>query len=278
MKKYLIIAIMFLITISCSEAFQDRYSKEYLQNKKHVSIINPLVENYVKKEIKKSLKKQTGNDFEVVFAGYTVSSIKKGIFKTLEISSENLKIENVPIPYINIKTLTDYNYIDYTKNPIVYKSDMTFAYKLDLSEQSINEALKNKKYQKTINKINKLAYPLFNLTNVSIKIAENKLYLVMDYNFPIARASQDRTFIASTELEVKDGKIQAKNVQVDKIYGDLGLNRVAYLINLLNPLEYTLSLIDSKECKAKIENINIIDNIIHIDGKMFVKADVNENS
>ena len=42
---------------------------------------------------------------------------------------------------------------------------------------------------------------------------------------------------------------------------------------MINPLSFTLSLLDSKQCNAKIENVNIVDNVIKIDGKIFVKGD-----
>ena len=271
-KVFLTSLIIFLVSSSCY-ASQDRYSKEYLQGKRHISIINPIVEKVVESAIKKELKKETGADFKVSFTGYTTSSMKKGIFKSLELSGKNIIAEGIPLPYVHLKTLSDYNYIDYTKSPVEYKSDMIFAYNMILSEESINIALRDKKYQKVISKVNKIAYPLFVLTNVQSKIYNNELYLIMDYNFPIAGLSKDRTFVASSDLKVEKGKIKAKNVKIDNKYGNLGLDRVANLINLLNPLGFTLELMDSKKCDGNIENVNIVDNNIQVDGKIFVKGD-----
>ena len=45
------------------------------------------------------------------------------------------------------------------------------------------------------------------------------------------------------------------------------------LINLLDPLSFTLSILDKKKCNAKVENVKIVDNIIQINGKIFVKGD-----
>lgn len=273
MKKLTLILIAFLITITPSFAFLDRYSKEYLQSKKHFAVINPVVEAAVESAIKKELKKQTGVKFNVKFTGYTTSSMKKGIFKSLELSGENPTFDGIPIKYAHLRTLTDYNYIDYKQSPVVYKSDMTFAYDIILTDDSLNAALANKKYQKTIDKVNKIAYPLFTIEKVQAKLRQNKLYLVIDYNFPVARMSSDRTFIASSDLKVEQGKIKAKNVFFDTKYGNLGMGRVANLINLLNPLEFTLQMMDSKDCKGNVENVNIVDNKIKVDGKIFVSGD-----
>ena len=273
MKKLTFLITLFLLLILPSNAFVDRYSKEYLQSKKHFAIINPIVENAVEAAIKKELKKQTGAKFNVKFDGYTTSSMKKGIFKYLEISGKNPKVDGVPLEYAHLRTLTDYNYIDYKQSPVVYKSDMTFAFDIILSEESLNAALDDNKYKKVTDKVNKLASPFFTIEKVQTKIRQNKLYMVIDYNFPVARSSVNRTFITSSDLKVQNGKIVAKNVYYDSKYGNLGITRVANLMNLLNPLEFTLQLMDAKNCKGNVENVNIVDNKIKVDGKIFVSGD-----
>ena len=271
-KVFLLISLLSILVLPC-RAFVDRYSKEYLQSKKHFAVINPIVESAVESAIKKELKKQTGAKFNVKFTGYTTSSMKKGIFKSLEISGKNPKFDGVPLEYAHLKTLTDYNYIDYKQSPVVYKSDMEFLFNIVLNEESINAALDNKKYKKVTDKVNKIAYPLFTIEKVQTKIKQNKIYMVIDYNFPVVRSSKNRTFVTSSDLKVENGKIIAKNVYYDSKYGNLGLSRVANLINLLNPLEFTLEMMDSKNCKGNVENVNIVDNKIKVDGKIFVSGD-----
>ena len=126
----------------------DRTSSEYLRDKKHLAVMNPVAEKIAEKAIKKALKKELGGKFKVQFDGYTLSSMKAGIFKNLVITGKNLDIEDIEIPYLQLKSITDYNWIDYRQEPMIYKSDMDFAYTIQLDEDSINSALKNKKYQK----------------------------------------------------------------------------------------------------------------------------------
>lgn len=274
MKRKLLV-LLFTISLVLSPAFAkiDKTSADYLQNKKHFAIMNPLAESIAEKVIKKSLKKETGANFKVKFEGYTLTSMKKGIFKNLVITGKNVEVEDIEVPYIRVRTLTDYNWVDYTQDPIVFKSDMTLAYDIDLSEKTINDALKSKEYKKTIQKVNKRAYPLFTVNDVRVKIRNNKVHVIMEYNFPIAPAKQNKMFMVSTGFNVVDGKIKAHNVGVDSAYGNLPLDKVTNLINLLDPLSFTLAMMDSKKCNAKIENVNIVDNIIKINGKIFVKGD-----
>lgn len=60
---------------------------------------------------------------------------------------------------------------------------------------------------------------------------------------------------------------------MNSAYGNISLNKVANMLNLLNPLEFTLARLESKECDANVENVNIVDNKVKIDGKIIVKGD-----
>lgn len=251
----------------------DKSSCDYLKNKKHFSIVNPFIETIAQNKIKKSLKKSLKGDFNVNFDGYTLSSMKNGVFKKLDIVGTDLFIENIEIPYLRISTITDYNRLDYSQKPIVFKSDMIYSYEIKLSEQSVNQALEKKDYEKNLEKINNLAYPLFILNNVDIKLKNNKIYLLMYYNFPVAPAKIDKTFMISTSFKVENHRIKAYDIDINKAYGVISETKVANLLNLLDPLTFTLSLLNTKKCNAIVENVKIIDNIIVVNGKIYVKGE-----
>ena len=272
MKKFLLLLI--IVGLSCNIVFAtDKYSEDYLKNSSHFAVMNPIAESIVEHSIKSALKKETGANFKVKFSGYTLSSMKKGIFKELELSGKDVNVDEITIPYVHLKSLSDYNYVDYTKDPIVFKSDMSFAYDMLLSEDSMNKALENGNYKAVINNINNLAYPMFQVKSVKTKILNNKFYILTYYNFPIAPAPKDKVFVASSDFEVRNGKIRAVNVKLDSAYGKISLNKVANMLNLLNPLEFTMQLLESKECKANIENVKIVDNTVQVNGKIFVKGE-----
>ena len=272
MKKLLTLLLVVFFSSTVVFAAVDKYSIEYLQGKNHFSLSKCFAEKAVKKALKKALKKETGTDFDVKFEGYTLSSIKRGVFKSIEISGEDVKWEELTIPYVHLKSLDDYNYIDYTKNPIVFKCDMTYGYDILLDDETINAALKDSDYNKVLAKVNKIASPFFVIKGVRTKIVDNKLYIVTDYNLPLA-VTKDRTFIAQSDFEVVNGTIKAKNVSIDTAYGNLGLNKVANLINYLNPLEFTVDMLESGKHKTTIENVNIIDNKVKVDGKIYIKGE-----
>ena len=271
MKKILAFIFTFTLLGIPANAQVDKNSQEYLQGKSHFSLTKPLTEYTVKKSLKSALKKETNADFDVKFEGYTTSSIKNGVFKYLELEGENVNYQDIIIPYVHLKSLTDYNYVDYTQSPMIFKSDMTYEYELLLSEDTINKALKDSKYNKVIENVNKIAYPLFVVSGANIKLDNNQMYIVTSYNLPFTNG-KDRTFVAQSDFEVVDGKIKAKNVNISTAYGNLGLNKVANLINYLNPLEFTMKLLDDNKHKSTIESINIVDNKVKVGGKIYVKG------
>ena len=271
MKKILLLFIVMLLVVNYSSAAVDRLSQEYLQSTNHFTITKPLAEMVAKKAIRRALKKETGTNFDIKFEGYTTSSIKRGVFKYIELEGKDVKVDNVVVPYVHLKSLTDYNYVDYTKTPIVFKSDMTYAYDLLLDDEAINAALKDSDYMKVLTKVNKIARPFFVIKGVRTKIVNDKMYIITDYNLPIA-ITKDKSFVAQSDFEVVNGKIKAKNVRIDTSYGNLGLNKVANLINYLNPLEFTLDILDDNKQKGTIENINIVDNKVKVDGKIYIVA------
>lgn len=272
MKKIFLLLIMLSVSVSATFA-ADKLSEDYLKNNKHFAIMNPVAESIAEHAIKSSLKKETGANFKVKFTGYTLTSMKKGVFKELELTGKDVKIDEIVIPYVHLKSLSDYNYVDYTTNPIQFKSDMEYSYDMLLSEASLNKALENGNYKAVLNNINNLAYPMFQIKGVKTKIMNNKFYILTSYNFPIAPAPKDKVFVASSNFEVHNGKIKAVNVNLDSAYGKISLNKVANMLNLLNPLEFTMKLLESKECNANIENVKIVDNNVKINGKIFVKGD-----
>lgn len=270
MKKIVLSLIISTLALMPVYAKADTTSIDYLKSKKHIAIMNPFAESLAQQIIKKSLKKEIGKGrYKVKFEGYTLGSMKRGIFKTLEIHGKNVEIEDIKINYLNLKTLTDYNWIDFNESPVKIKSDMTFAYELELTEESLNKALEKKDYQKILEKVNTRAYPLFAMHNVKIKIKHNRVYIIMDYSLPLA-SSKKRTFMISTDFKIENGKIKANNVLIDRAYGNLPLDKVTNLINLLDPLSFTLDILKEDHCKGQVESVKIEDNKIQIDGKMFI--------
>lgn len=274
MKKVLVLFIFSMLLVSPVFSKTDKTSEEYLKNKKHFSLTMPVAERIAQKVIQKALVKESKGDYKVKLEGYTTSSLKQGIFKKLEITGKDLLIQDVRIPYLKLLTTTDYNWIDYNENPVVVKSDINFDYDMYLNENSINDALKTGDYNKILQKVNKKAYPIFMINDVRVRIKHDKLHIIMEYNFPIKPASKNRTFMVSSDVIAADNKVKLSNVGFNNAYGNLPLDKVINLVNLVDPLSFTLNLLDDKKCDGKINEVKIEDNTIMINGKIFIKSEV----
>lgn len=273
MKKLLTFFLISLFVMLPVFAATDRTAEEYLKNNKNPFAISFFAENIVTSSIKRSLKKEAPGRYKVKFKGYSLSSIKQGIFKYLEITGECVTFDDIEIPYFNIKTLTDYNWIDYNQSPMIFKADMKLDCVVNFSDKSINDALSKEDYQKILRKINKKVFPLFTISDVEVKLKDSKMYIIISYNFPLTPRDKDRTFMVSSGLNVVNNEIRTCDVAFDNAYGNLPLYKVVNLINLLNPLNFTTKLIDKKTGDCKIEKIKIVDDIVTINGKIYIKGE-----
>jgi hypothetical protein len=137
----------------------------------------------------------------------------------------------------------------------------------------LNRPITSKEYQKVLDNLNNRAYPLFTMNKISIRLKNNKTFIIMEYNFPLSPMKNDKKFVVSTDFKVVENKIIADNINISSLYGALQHNKIANLINGLDPLSYTLTVLNTKKCNAKVENVKIIDNLVEIDGKIFVEGD-----
>ena len=273
MNKFLIIILTSLFLTMPVLAKTDKTSVDYLKNKKHFAVINPIAENFVEKLIKKALKEHVGKfKYKAKFEIYTLSSLKKGIFKRAEITAYDFSFDNIPIKYVNIKSLDEYIWIDVKSDPMKFKSDANLEYKIELTEESINAALDKKDYQKKLSKINNIAYPLFSIHDLNIYIKNNYFVFLMSYSLPLSSSNKIKTFTAASDFIIDNGKIKVDNIKVDKAYSKMPLHKIANLLNLLDPLTFTISELTDNKCKSKIESVKVEDNIIKINGKIFIKG------
>ena len=125
-KLYSRIFLLFLLLIIVlpAHAGYDKTSETYLKNRRHITPITPAVENFAQTVVKSALKKETGRNFKVKLSAYTLSSMRKGIFKSLDVYGNDVEIKGINLSFVHVYTLSDYNWIDYKQNPPVFKSDI----------------------------------------------------------------------------------------------------------------------------------------------------------
>ena len=69
------------------------------------------------------------------------------------------------------------------------------------------------------------------------------------------------------------GKIKLANTTMQNNSVSLDVDKFSKLMNYINPLDFSVKILENKDAKFNIENIKIADKKITIDGKMIVQKD-----
>ncbi|MCQ2738708.1 MAG: hypothetical protein MJ237_00615 [bacterium] len=272
-KKLIIIVICIVFGSSIqSVASTDKLSEDYLKSHKHFSIMNPVAESVASGVIKSAIKREAKGKYKVKLSGYTLNSLKNGVFKSLLIEGKEIDAAGIEIPYAKITTVTDYNRIDYSHDPVTFLSDIVLDYNIHLSENTLNQALSTKDYKELIDKVNGISYPLVIVKKVSVSIKNNRVKLSIAYNFPLKPASSDKIYSFSSGVNVYNGKLRLSPNHGNSVKSTMA-SSVMNIINMLDPLVFTTNLLEEKKCNGKVENVKIVDNIIQINGRIYIEAD-----
>ena len=84
---------------------------------------------------------------------------------------------------------------------------------------------------------------------------------------------KDRKIELTADLNVKDGQIDFGNTRLSSNSFKLDLKKIDFLMQYLNPLDFSVNIFDNKNAKVYIRNIAIKNNIITTDGVIIIPKD-----
>lgn len=283
MKKVFLTA--FLLFLNCAYGYdysyycsQDSASKSFAGNLSSVSGMNFLARNIAENRIEAALKKETGSKFKVKIDGFFGSSTLSGAFKSFNAQSKNYHYKNFYASNLELSTICPYNKVSYKDNKLLFDENLVLKYSTEITQQDLDKTLEMSDYHKSIEEMNsnKLISSLFKIQNSKITIRDNRLvfkYEVLplakyDLYSLIGKTPKPIDIIFGANLKVEDNKVQLCDF-------DLNSFKTSYqmflpIINLLNPLNYKVSLDKNTKGDLKIENVKIADSKIKIDGYVLV--------
>ena len=242
----------------------------------NITGVNPLAEQIANAIITKQIKKEANGNFSTKIESYNVKSLKQGIFKSLEINGTNVEAEGFYASYVRLKTLCNYNHIvvNNKENSVTFKENFGMAYTVRLTEADLNRTIQNSSYGAMIRKVNSIGntYKLFNITATSISIKDNTLYYKMKVLLPLFNVKQD--VIIKTDFKVKNGEIVLDKANLTSGGFNFDADKLAKLINYLNPLEFSMNLFENKDANMQIKEMSIVDNGVNVSGIVTVDKDV----
>ena len=84
---------------------------------------------------------------------------------------------------------------------------------------------------------------------------------------------KDRKVELTADLKVKDGKIDFQNTRLVSNSFKLDLSKVNFLMDYLNPLDFSVNIFDNKNAKIYIRDIAIKNNVINAEGTVIIPKD-----
>jgi len=283
MKKILLfLGIIFLSSSSMAFASCDyECTAPYNMNSKFrtvmgsVSGVNAISEKAAETALKKAiLKLGSAEKLDVNIESYSSKDLKNGIFKSAEIKAENADVKGIYMSSIDLKTLCDFNYLKQAEKELVIVEDLPMSFDIKLTARDINKTMENAKYQRIINDLNKLGntygYGL-KIASTKTAIKNSKFYYILNFEIPLIRKPQKLTLEAN--VNVKDGKIVYTNTKMVSGFINLDIKKIDFILNYLNPLDFSINLIDNKEANVKVKTVKIQNDTIFTDGVVIIPKD-----
>lgn len=241
---------------------------------------NFMSEKIAEQILKAEVKKNAQGKFKVGVDSFSISDLTAGRFKGMQIHGENVVADGVYFSAMEIKTLCDFNYIVYDKknSTAIFKEDFPLSFGVSISENDLNNTMKAAGYDEMLKKIDNFGkkLSLFKIESTNVKIKDNKFYYIFNVDFLIMASAARRTYAVAlvSDLNVENGKIRLQNPQLLNDFVKVDLSKLTNAFNYLNPLEYSLKVMQDKNAVLSVKNVNIINDKINITGIINVPKDV----
>lgn len=220
---------------------------------------NLIAKTVAKRIIKKELGKDIKGKYKVKIGSFSGIDLKKGIFKSFELDGKDLCIcDEFNLTELNIKTTSEFNYIDYSKHPIEFITDVPMEYSIAISENDFN-----KSFKLDILNILSDALPFVSFQKIQFKFEQDKLILTSGIKLPFGKVIK---FSFASKLKVIDGKIILSDCETSSKKKDFA-DSIVKIINNHNILDnISKDIFSDINTKISIKNVKIDDGILKVNG------------
>ena len=249
--------------VTCKEEYD--LTPSYSRFFSHITGNNFLAEKIAQSVIRKNIKKTVDGDINVKIKSYSARDMRAGRFKSFEVNGKNVQVEGVSISKFSLKTICDFNYIHIDKDwNMTVMDDVPMQFDIVITQDDLNKTMASQDYMRMLSDVNKLGGGIFSIESTNLKIKHNKIYYVMKIAVPFVRKTQD--VVICTGLKVTDGEIEFADAKIlNKEYA-LNVDKITKILNYVNPLDFSVKILENKDAKLTIKNVSIEDNKISADG------------
>ncbi len=281
MKKIVLLLGMLLIAnTSAMAACKYNCVAPYDMNNKFrtfvgaVSGVNFTAEKVGQKVVKKAFNKVATNDnLKVKLDSYSAKDLKNGIFKSMSIEGQDVNVNDIYLSYLKLDTLCNFNYIKQVDNEVVFMEDFPMSFDIRMTATDINKTMQSEKYQRIINDLNQLGNSIGGVKISSTKVAvkSSKFYYIIGIAIPFIRTEQK--LVINSDLVVKKGKIDFANTKLVSDAFSIDLKKIDFILNYLNPLDFSVNILDNKEAKVSVDSVSVQNSVIHTKGVVIIPKD-----
>lgn len=223
--------------------------------------------------VKSELKKSTGaKGFKVKMNSFSAKDLAAGRFRGLDISGDNLDFDGVYVTQFNANTVCDFNYVKATTKDIKFKENFIMKYNMTISDVDLRKTLLSKNYLTFLNSLNIKIGPmnLMELKDVDVKLKADKFYFILKMNNQIFGRNVPVTLNMSSKMKIENGQFKVSEVTFENFNQKISLTQLTNVLNLINPLNFTVDVLNNKNTKLALNNFDIKGNKIMLDGTVFV--------
>lgn len=223
--------------------------------------------------VKSELKKSTGaKGFKVKMNSFSAKDLAAGRFRGLNISGDNLDFDGVYVTQFNANTVCDFNYVKATTKDIKFKENFIMKYNMTISDVDLRKTLLSKNYLTFLNSLNIKVGPmnLMELKDVDVKLKADKFYFILKMNNQIFGRNVPVTLNMSSKMKIENGQFKVSEVTFENFNQKISLTQLTNVLNLINPLNFTVDVLNNKNTKLALNNFDIKGNKIMLDGTVFV--------
>lgn len=223
--------------------------------------------------VKSELKKSTGaKGFKVKMNSFSAKDLAAGRFRGLDISGDNLDFDGVYVTQFNANTVCDFNYVKATTKDIKFKENFIMKYNMTISDVDLRKTLLSKNYLTFLNSLNIKVGPmnLMELKDVDVKLKADKFYFILKMNNKIFGRNVPVTLNMSSKMKIENGQFKVSEVTFENFNQKISLTQLTNVLNLINPLNFTVDVLNNKNTKLALNNFDIKGNKIMLDGTVFV--------
>lgn len=281
MKKTILVMCMLLMggasfgacEVQCPEPYDLSHSvSQFFSTITGQKFISEKVgEKIIRKSVQKNI---TSGEIKTDIKSFSARDLKAGRFKSIEITGKDVNAQGIMISSFHAKTLCNFNYVTENKNgDVVVKENMPLAVKIVITEDDINKTMDSSDYKRLVDNINNIGgnFNIFQIDSTKVRLKDNKLYYTMKYTIPFVKKAKEIAF--SADLRVENGDIKMANTTYENNSTSLDLNKFSKIINYINPLDFSAKILENRDAKFNIENVNISDKKVTIEGRMTVLKD-----